>query len=668
MKWLRRIQSKHNLIIKVLLAAFTAMLFTFLLPEKQVNFHRVDDFDAVWPYADLLLEQDLFIRKTAKELALENKEQEDGAYPIFKEDTRKKEIIFNSLANYRIKDEEVYSALKRLLDSVYSNGIIESLDMLGSENYIILESEGEGRKVKGSGLFNIQSSYALLNAYISQHANSINELKNVKAEELIAVTLEFDEPKTTHYRQALKNQLSVYSYYLPKGEVLVKRNEVLTKAKRDLINFYFNDLIKKEGIGVVRFIGRFVLLLLLCLTLLVYLYFFRKQIFAQNMQVAFLYLCVLLTFVSVAFFFKYGLMLSAIPYLLVPLLVRVFTDNRTALFTHLISVLSCSLFMPDKYEFIILQMITGIIVLFSVSEMRKRQQVFNAALIAILFYIILFAAYHIGFGSAKQVTKYSAYIPFLISGGLLLLASPFIFIAEKLFGFVSDFKLLELCDLNQPLLRRLSQEVPGTFQHSLQVANLAEEAIYYIGGNTLLIRAGAMYHDVGKLINPGYFIENQGARISPHLEMMPRESARIIIDHVLSGIELAKKHNLPEQIIDFIRTHHGTTMVHFFLSLQKKEQVYGELNEADFRYPGPIPFSKETAVLMLADGVEAASRSLKEHDALSINDLVDRVIDYKIGQNQLINSDITFKDITLIKKIFKKRLMTIYHARIEYPM
>jgi putative nucleotidyltransferase with HDIG domain len=275
--------------------------------------------------------------------------------------------------------------------------------------------------------------------------------------------------------------------------------------------------------------------------------------------------------------------------------------------------------------------------------------------------------YHVGFGTELAVRKLTSYIPFAISAMLVLLAYPLIYLTEKFFGFISDFKLLELCDLNHPLLRKLSKEVPGTFQHSLQVANLAEEAIYYIGGNSLLVRAGAMYHDIGKLVNPNFFTENQANGFSPHQEIEPLESARIIINHVIIGVEMAKKYKLPEQIIDFIRTHHGTTSVRYFLNLFKKQGHESRVAESQFKYPGPIPFSKETAVLMIADGVEAASRSLKQHDALTINDLVDNIIDYKIVNNQFINSDITFKDITTIKKIFKKRLMNIYHARIEYP-
>ncbi len=358
----------------------------------------------------------------------------------------------------------------------------------------------------------------------------------------------------------------------------------------------------------------------------------------------------------------------ALPFALVPILVRVFFDSRTALFTHLIVVLICSFFMADKLEFILLQLLSGIGTLFTVAEMRKRQQIVNAAALVFIFYVIIFVSYQVGFGTPQLVKKVSVYVPFDVSSVLVLLAYPIILLTEKVFGFISDFKLLELSDLNQPLLRQLSQEVPGTFQHSLQVANLAEEAIYYIGGNTLLVRTGAMYHDIGKIKNPNFFTENQAKGYSPHQEMDPAESAKIIINHVIVGVELAKANKLPEQIIDFIRTHHGTTYVGYFLNLMKEQSGSKVLNESEFRYPGPIPFSKETAVLMMADGVEAASRSLKSHDALSINELVDNIIDYKIAQNQFINSDITFKDITTIRKIFKKRLMNIYHARIEYPI
>lgn len=667
MNFLNRLQSKHNLWLKMFLVTAVSALLTVLLPEKQVNFHKVDEFDAVWPYKDLVAEDVFYVSKSEQELAVELKDLEAEGASIYQEDLFLKEQMYWKIAPFKSSSDVILKNLYALIDSIYKNGIVEKAGPTNQSKNILIESGNETRSVAIDKLFTIDKAYQSITDFFATNHTDAAKLHIPPVEELIAVTMVFNEEKTNRYRQSLRGELSAYKFYYEKGQVLVRQNEALTKSKRELVNLYFDQLKTSEGIGAMKYAGRWLFNFLICLTLLMYLFFFRKPVFAQNVQVAFLYLSVLTPFLISSVFFRYGLMLSAVPFVLTPILVRVFFDSRTALFTHLISVLVCSLFMPDKYEFIVLQLLTGISILFSVSEMRKRQQVVNAAFIAIVFYCLLFAAYNTGFGSEKLVTKYSAYLPYIISGSLVLLATPLIFITEKMFGFVSDFKLLELCDLNQPLLRRLSQEVPGTFQHSLQVANLAEEAIYYIGGNTLLVRAGAMYHDIGKLLNPGYFTENQGNRISPHLEMMPLESARIIIGHVISGIELAKKHHLPDQIIDFIRTHHGTTTVHFFLSLQKKEKASDHFNEEDFRYPGPIPFSKETAVLMLADAVEAASRSLKVHDAIIINDLVDKIIDYKINQQQLINSDITFKDITLIKKIFKKRLMTIYHARIEYP-
>lgn len=313
------------------------------------------------------------------------------------------------------------------------------------------------------------------------------------------------------------------------------------------------------------------------------------------------------------------------------------------------------------------QLAVGMGTVFSVAEMKNRKDLLSSVVVVFLFCFFTYIGFTLASGNYMLVLQKIQYLPLIISSLLVLLAYPFIFIAEKVFGFVSDFTLMEISNLNAPLLRELSLKVPGTFQHSLQVANLAEEAVFHIGGNSLLIRAGAMYHDIGKIDNPRYFTENQVGEVNPHADILPEESAKIIISHVIKGIEKAKEHNIPEAVIDFIRTHHGTTTAGFFLHNFKKEHKDENVNEDMFRYPGPIPFSKETAVLMMADGVEAASRSLKKYDALAINELVDRIIDYKISENQFINAEITFKDITIVKKIFKKRLMNMYHVRIEYP-
>jgi putative nucleotidyltransferase with HDIG domain len=357
----------------------------------------------------------------------------------------------------------------------------------------------------------------------------------------------------------------------------------------------------------------------------------------------------------------------AVPFCLVPILIRVFFDSRTSLFNFLNIILLCAFFVPDKFEFVFLQLITGIGTIFSVADMGKRSKLFMSALLTFVFYVLSYVAYHLVNNTAQAISEIQNYIPFLISSVCVLFSFPLIYIFEKLFGFTSDFTLLELCDLNSPLLRQLSQKIPGTFQHSLQVANLAEEACYKIGGNPLLVRTGAMYHDIGKMSNPRFFTENQVGEISPHEDLSSEESAQIIINHVIKGVEIAKENKLPETVIDFIRTHHGTTTTRFFLHNYKKEHEGEIINEDLFRYPGPIPFSKETAILMMADGVEASSRSLKKYDAITIDELVDKIINHQINENQFMNADITFRDINQIKKIFKKRLMNIYHVRIEYP-
>jgi putative nucleotidyltransferase with HDIG domain len=659
------IRAKHNLILKSLFVLVSSFILACIQPKEEVKGHKVDSFDAVWPYKDLVVESDFFIKKSESELKEESDEIEKNSPLFFVITNSEKEIKLKNLELLKRSNAAAYKTLKPIFDSLYTIGVIETVSPEQIKKPVFITSGNYSEQSFYFNYFTIESSIK----YIEDRLK-LSVLKNnasVNYIDYLAITLFLDQEKTKLFLNSKLEEISIYKSIVRAGETLVKQGESLTNNKRFLINRYFYLQNRHTPFSMIKFMANWFLFFIILLVLLFYLAFFRKNIFGQNKQVFFLFAIVVVCALTTYVFYKFGLIILAIPFGLVPILVRVFFDSRTALFTHLIAVLTCSFFMPDKLEFILLQLISGIGTLFAVAEMRKRHQVLISAIIVFVIYCVLFFSYQISNGSREYAFKLTAYIPFAISSVLVLLAYPIIYLVEKLFGFISDFKLLELSDLNQPLLRQLSQEVPGTFQHSLQVANLAEEVIYYIGGNSLLVRTGAMYHDIGKLSNPRFFTENQVNGYSPHVEMLPVESAKTIINHVINGIELAKKHVLPEQIIDFIRTHHGTTSVGYFLNLYKKEKVLSDADENEFRYPGPIPFSKETAVLMMADGVEAASRSLQKHDALAINDLVDKIIDYKITQNQFINSDITFKDITVIKKIFKKRLMNIYHVRIEYP-
>lgn len=653
------IRAKHNLVFKLVIVSVVSVWVAWLLPSKIIQGHRVDSLTTVWPYPDVIPAQDFLIRKTDGEIRSE-KAAIIVSSPLFFQWNNVEKQNKNDFLNKQYNGTE-RQLLKRIIDSIYSNGIIEEVSELNTHRPLYVLNGNYAESAVLSDFITLRDAAIMVNGRMTAAGF------NGDYSTCLAATLVYEKNRSEQNLNNRLQQLSIYKSILKAGQPLVRQGETLNENKRFLINRYYYMLNEGRQNDFSSIAGRLLLSFILMLTLLVFLAFFRRAIFGQNRQVAFLFLLLVGSVSISAFFYRYGLNLLFIPFMLVPIVVRVFFDGRTALFTHLMIVLCVSFFVPDKLMFILTELIPGIGTLFVVAEMRKRQQILNAAALIFLFYVFVYGAYNLGFGATALLTAPSSYIPFAISSMLVLLAYPIIYLIEKIFGFISDFKLLELIDLNHPLLRRLSQEVPGTFQHSLQVANLAEEAIYYIGGNSLLVRAGAMYHDIGKLNNPMYFTENQLAGFSPHQEMEPIESARIIINHVIEGVELAKKYNLPEQIIDFIRTHHGTTSVRYFLHLFRKQGHESKVAESQFRYPGPIPFSKETAVLMIADGVEAASRSLKTHDAVSISDLVDQIIEYKIANNQFINADITFKDITTIRKIFKKRLMNIYHARIEYP-
>jgi hypothetical protein len=354
-----------------------------------------------------------------------------------------------------------------------------------------------------------------------------------------------------------------------------------------------------------------------------------------------------------------------VPICILPLVFKAFFDARLGLFAHVITVLLLGSIVPNSYEYMFLQIIAGIVTILTVSELYKRANLFISVGQITLIYIIAYFAFFVIHEGSIDTIKWEIFIWFILCGLATLFVQPLIYIYEKLFGLVSDVSLLELSDTNTKLLKELSNKAPGTFHHSLNVANLAEACANEVGANAMLIRVGALYHDIGKMKNPTYFIENQSTGINPHDEMSSKESARIIIDHVITGIEIAKKYNLPDRVIDFIRTHHGTSMVYYFY--MKEKGLEDDVDKIDFCYPGPKPFSKETAILMMCDSVEAASKSLKEPTSTKIDAFVENIINKQIEEDQFLNANITFKEIQAIKKVLKYKLANIYHLRIEYP-
>jgi putative nucleotidyltransferase with HDIG domain len=359
--------------------------------------------------------------------------------------------------------------------------------------------------------------------------------------------------------------------------------------------------------------------------------------------------------------------LFLIPFALIPVVIRTFYDARLALFIHLITIMLAGFMVPESFVLIFMSFISGMVAIFTLTNIYKRTRLLFTAFMVFLTYSILYFGTTLMFNGNIANIEWSTFIIFAGNGILVLISFPLIFLFENKFLLLSDTTLLEIADTSQPLLRKLAEEAPGSFQHSLQVANLAEEAARVTGSNMLLVKTGALYHDIGKIANPKYFIENQVEGISLHNDLDPMESSKLIINHVRNGVNLAKNYKVPIQIIDFIRTHHGTTVAYFFYKKYLDQHPGMTGVEKEFAYPGPKPFSKETAVVMMADAVEASSRSLDKYSEESISELVERILYIQEQDGQFAGAPLTFKNISDIKEVFKKRLTNIYHVRIAYP-
>jgi putative nucleotidyltransferase with HDIG domain len=364
---------------------------------------------------------------------------------------------------------------------------------------------------------------------------------------------------------------------------------------------------------------------------------------------------------------KFNLSIYILPITILPILIRSFFDSRVAIFTFVTSLLIFSFLVPNSYEFMFMQMIAGIFAIFSLQNITRRSNLFNTSIVVLVVYILTYTGISLIQENELQKIQWINFAWLALNSILIMFSYPLVFFFEKIFRFSSNLTLLELADINRPLLKQMSKIAPGTFQHSIQVANIAEELIQRIGGNALLVRAGALYHDIGKMESPEYFTENQRKGFNPHDNLTCEESAKILIGHISKGVALAKKNNLPRAIINFIEMHHGITQTRFFTAKFKAKYPDKEIDLSLFTYPGPKPISKETAAVMIADSVEAASRSLQDHSRENLKKLIDSILDYQIKENQFEFVNITFKEMTYIKSILLERLSIIYHTRIAYP-
>jgi cyclic-di-AMP phosphodiesterase PgpH len=443
----------------------------------------------------------------------------------------------------------------------------------------------------------------------------------------------------------------------------------------NLIFFFLSILIiasiwpHNENDNWIKLSGTLILVSSCYLILYLFLSHFRSEVLEVTRKTLFIILTILsfIVLTRILITFRNPHILLLIPIAIIPVVIRTFYDARLALFILLISIMLAGFMIRNSFEFVFMSFIAGMVAIFSLTNIYRRAKLFFTALMVFFSYAALYLGIGLMESGNLQNVIWSDFLLFAINSLLVLISYPLIFVFEKKFLFLSDNTLLELADTNQQLLRKLAEEAPGSFQHSLQVANLAEEAARITGANLLLVRTGALYHDIGKIASPEYYIENQKEGISPHDNLNPEESAKVIINHVKNGVVLAKNYKVPVQIIDFIRTHHGKTKAYYFFKKYTDQHPWDKSKEKDFTYPGPKPFSKETAVVMMADAVEASSRSLLEYSEESIGELVERIIYLQELDGQFSDVPLTFKDISDIKNVFKKRLSDIYHVRIAYP-
>ena len=693
-----KIRDNHEQIFRVSLFLLTLALIVYAFP-RQAKFKYEFTKGKPWMHETIIAPFDFSILKSVEEIESEKDIINKQHAPIFNFNDAifeiKAEEFVNLFEDKWSLDKNIQKDLKftfsnifklksarnstkkhdlvnfgfNKLQEIYSKGIIQQNLDNSHGSQVLLKKGSLAEKRDIIDFYTINSA-----------ANEINLMDTLSEKEfafivpLLLASLEqniiYDKIASDELLKSELNSINISQGLIIEGQIIVNKGEIVNSDRYQKLLSLKEDFEGAEWNRTSYYLVLFGQIILVGISLLILFLFLRQyrlEIITNTTRISMiLSLIVIMVLLSALILRINSAYLYILPFCISPIILKAFFDNRVALFVHLITTLVIGFIAPNGFEFVFLQLIAGIISILTVLKMYKRAQLFISVGKVIGVYFLVYIALSVIHDASFSGIELSILAQFAISGALTLFAYPIIFLFEKIFSLVSDISLLELSDTNSPLLRRLSEEAPGTFQHSLQVANLAEMGALEIGANAMLTRAGAIYHDIGKLQNPMYFIENQSSNLNPHDEIKFDESAEIIISHVLDGIEIAKENNLPDELIDFIRTHHGTTTVQYFYKQFIADFPEEEVDIKDFTYPGPKPYSKETAILMMADSSEAAARSIKNPTSENIDALIEKIINKQISADQFVNADITFKEINQIKKLFKKKLVNIHHARIEY--
>ena len=679
-QFLNQFHRNHNVYYKIFLFVLTTFLIVYLFP-KSGTFRYSFEKGKPWQSENLYAPFDFAIQKSLEELQAEKTLISSESNIFFEQDTLVVNRIKSNLKPafdqtfFEIPPgplkTQLYNRCIYILQAFYATGVLyEDYNFIPEQVISVLINNTQTKAVPYTQFY----PQTALNLFIessvegTQLETYLPMFKTVLFELVVPNTI-YNEALTQSVLKERLDRIALVRGRVEKGTLIISKGEVVQGdkyARLKSLQYEYESKVWTQANYVWILAAYTVLVALALLMLLLFLRKYRPKIFSNNTKVTFIFfnitLMVLITTTVLNFNSSY---IYVVPLCILPLILKAFFDARLGLFVHVITILLLGFVVANNYEYMFLQIIAGIVTILTVSELYKRANLFISVGQITLIYIIAYFAFYVIHEGNIQGLKWENFLLFILCGLATLFVQPLIYAYEKIFGLVSDVSLLELSDTNSRLLKELSDKAPGTFHHSLNVANLSESCANEINANAMLVRVGALYHDIGKMYNPTYFTENQSTGINPHDELSPLESAKIIIGHVIKGIEIAKKNKLPDRVVDFIRTHHGTSTVRYFYN--KQMELNSEFDSNDFKYNGPKPFSKETAILMMCDSVEAASKSLKDPTSTKINSFVETVISTQMDADQFLNANITFKEIESIKKVLKHKLANIYHLRIEYP-
>lgn len=667
----------RNTLLLFILIAVTVTLIVWFLPRNDSQQYRYD-VNKPWMYGSYIAKFDFPIYKTDEAIKNEQDSLTAIFQPYFNYDNEvERKQINNFVDDFKAGipglPHEYKSIIYDRLHRLYQAGIIS----MPQFNQVYKDSTTLIRVVSGKEATSTQINcvYSTLSAYEAllndeKLAPHRTILQKCNLNNYIEPNLIYDKARSVGELNDLLSGIPLASGMVMSGQRIVDRGDIVDEHTYRVLYSLEKEMKRRRDINdelSSTIVGQIIFVTILVLFFTIYLILFRRDYFDKPRSITMLYTLITLFPIVVSLMMEHNLFsVYIIPFAIAPIFTRVFMDSRTAFITHVVLILICAAAVRYQYEFIIVQLIAGLTAIYSLRELSRRAQVFKTAILVTISSAVTYFALQLMQYNYMTALDKDMYYHFIINGVLLLLAYPLMYIIETTFGFTSNVTLFELANTNKGLLRDLSEIAPGTFQHSFTVGNLASEIANKIEANSLLVRTGALYHDIGKMANPVFFTENQ-AGVNPHDNMSCQESARIVIGHVTDGIKMAEKENIPNIIKNFILTHHGRGMAKYFYIKYKNEHPNEEVDTEPFTYPGPNPFTREQAILMMADAVEAASRSLHEYTEESISELVNRIIDNQVSEGYFHECPITFYDIAQAKLVLIERLKAIYHTRIKYP-